>query len=124
MSDCQKTWLVEAIVDRRINDNKEPEYYVKWKDFPPEENSWEPLKNLTQCKAMIEDFEIQRKKEQTVSPPRTRSGFERNQTADAILAASHKDGKLKFLLIKWKETEEPDLVPLEIVRKHNPQVSL
>lgn len=32
------------------------EYRIKWKNYPEEENTWEPLDNLS-CKEIMEDYE-------------------------------------------------------------------
>lgn len=38
---------VEDVVDRRQNKAGRWEYLIKWKGYPPEENSWEPTTNLS-----------------------------------------------------------------------------
>ena len=32
------------------------EYYVRWKGFGDEEDSWEPVRNLRNAQAAIDDF--------------------------------------------------------------------
>jgi hypothetical protein len=46
---------VEHIVDSRVRRNR-VEYLVKWVGYPREEQTWEPLKNLTNAKDAIADF--------------------------------------------------------------------
>ena len=38
-------YKVEAIIGRRIKFGKK-QYLIKWKDFPEEQATWEPIKNL------------------------------------------------------------------------------
>ncbi|XP_055329783.1 DNA ligase 1-like [Paramacrobiotus metropolitanus] len=45
----EETWSVEDILDDKAvvsGRNKTHEFLIKWRDCPPEQNSWEPLDNL------------------------------------------------------------------------------
>ncbi|AEO55973.1 hypothetical protein MYCTH_2043746, partial [Thermothelomyces thermophilus ATCC 42464] len=55
--DEEEEWDVEEILDSRII-NGELQYLVKWLDFGPEDNSWEPVKNLN-CPEKLEQFHRQ-----------------------------------------------------------------
>ena len=35
-------YLVDKILDSRINNDNDIQYLIRWKDFPPEEDTWEP----------------------------------------------------------------------------------
>ena len=48
---------VEKIVDKRTNVYGLVEYLVKWKNYPPSENTWEPKKNLKKLDYMIKEYE-------------------------------------------------------------------
>jgi hypothetical protein len=48
-------WEIEEILDRRKRGQK-TEYWVSWKGWGPQENSWEPEGNLKNCKESVEDF--------------------------------------------------------------------
>ena len=44
-------------------------YLIKWKGYPTSENTWEPLKNLENCRQLLEDF----RRGQREMPPSARS---------------------------------------------------
>ena len=46
---------VEEILDSRIIRNK-LHYLVKWEGYPHEENTWEPLENVTHAKDAVHEF--------------------------------------------------------------------
>ncbi|KAH9404556.1 Heterochromatin protein 1c [Tyrophagus putrescentiae] len=52
----RNSFLVEKILDKRINDRGVVEYYLKWRNFPSGQNSWEPVDNLS-CVSLIKKFE-------------------------------------------------------------------
>ena len=49
---------VEKILDCKMI-RKKMHYLVKWLDYPHSENSWEPLKELRSCSAMLAEFHRQ-----------------------------------------------------------------
>ena len=56
-SSGHEEWEVEDIVAERHNKRrKRQEWLVKWKGFGPEQNTWEPVDNLTNASDKIEDF--------------------------------------------------------------------
>merc|ERR1719513_242448 len=120
----------------------------KFKNFDdPDDNTWEPSDNLGDAEAKIKQFEkdleaksnIAAKKESvkrkaTGSPaPRTdvkatskkakedkAHGFGRKLDAEKIIGATNEPGEL-FFLVKWKGTEEADLVPAKEANLKIPQ---
>ncbi|KAF4679489.1 hypothetical protein FOZ60_014979 [Perkinsus olseni] len=48
--DEDQEYEVECLLDVRVVGKKE-EFLVKWKDYPPAENTWEPIANLTGVEA-------------------------------------------------------------------------
>lgn len=58
-------WEVEEIVGSRIEADTYIHYYeVKWKGWSAKHNTWEPKKNLADCKDLIKQFEVQGEKDE------------------------------------------------------------
>lgn len=131
-------YFVESIQEKRVRFGK-VEYLLKWKGFSDAENTWEPVENLD-CPELIEQFEAslvdtnspkrklehettnKKKKiidlqEKEVSP----RGFERGLVPEKILGATDSKGELMFLM-KWKNSDEADLVPSRIANVKCPQI--
>ena len=148
MSD--EEYEVEKILDKRQRTNG-LEYLVKWKNFDdPEDNTWEPADNLADAEVKIKMFEkdleakaivavkkdaAKRKSTSTpaIAPDKEPkisrknagpklTGFARNLPAEKIIGATNEPGEM-FFLIKWKGTEEADLVPAKEANVKIPQVS-
>lgn len=53
-----KEWEVEKVLGSQIDaDTSEHFYLVKWKGYSVKENTWEPKKNLSNCRNLIREFE-------------------------------------------------------------------
>ena len=125
----EEEYVVERVVDKRVGRNGKVEYLLKWKGYGDEDNTWEPKENLD-CEDMIETFEKARrdkadkkkgsdkrksdadtgsskKKKGDDEKPR---GFGRGLDPERIIGATDSSGELMFL-IKWKGSDEADLVP-------------
>lgn len=50
-------YIVEAILDKRINSRGLPEYLIKWEDYPEEDSTWEPAENVQAVKSLMDLFE-------------------------------------------------------------------
>ncbi|MBN3276348.1 CBX3 protein, partial [Polyodon spathula] len=138
-------FVVEKVIDRRVVNGK-VEYYLKWKGFGDTDNTWEPEENLD-CPELIEGFLANqkatvektvektdsnkrkleseseeskaKKKKETPDKPR---GFARSLEPERIIGATDSSGELMFLM-KWKESDEADLVPAKEANVKCPQVS-
>jgi len=59
-------WEVEKIVDQRFEDEEgnkiDVQYRVRWKGFPPGEDTWEPMENLQESLLEVEAFKERRKR--------------------------------------------------------------
>lgn len=51
----QDEFTVEKIIHKRVR-RKKIEYFLKWKGYSEEHNSWEPIENLN-CNYLIEKYE-------------------------------------------------------------------
>ncbi|XP_022205725.1 chromobox protein homolog 1 [Nilaparvata lugens] len=135
---------VEKVLDKRIRFGK-VEYLLKWKGYSDADNTWEPEENLD-CPELIQLFEDSiapkpiKKEEQPPkmlsrksTPGTTRKkmieeieidkprGFDRQLEPDKIIGATDSSGELMFLM-KWKGTEEADLVPSKQANLLCPQI--
>lgn len=61
--EATEDYVVEKVVDKR-NVKGKIQYLLKWKGYPDEENTWEPVENLD-CESLIQEFEDKRRKERT-----------------------------------------------------------
>lgn len=55
MSNDDNLYNVEKILDRKISNGKVL-YKIKWENYPLNQCTWEPEKNLENVKSMVEDF--------------------------------------------------------------------
>ncbi|XP_053672960.1 chromobox protein homolog 1-like [Anopheles nili] len=135
---------VEKILDSRLIEGK-VQYFLKWKGYSSEENTWEPEENL-ECDDLIQAFKESRKKKEvkeeasgrksrikdSSEEPKTtpakrkftgdrKIGFERGLIPEEIIGATDDHGKLLFLM-KWKNAANADLVPAEQANVKCPQI--
>ena len=141
----EEEYVVERIVDKRTSKSGKVEYFLKWKGYGEEDNTWEPKENVS-CKDMIDDFEKKLREKKAKSAPtagtKRRSdspknikteekkvkkeennklrGFDRGLEVERILGATDSSGDLMFLL-KWKGCDEADLVPAKEANLKCPQ---
>uniref|UniRef100_A0A3Q2DZC7 Heterochromatin protein 1 n=1 Tax=Cyprinodon variegatus TaxID=28743 RepID=A0A3Q2DZC7_CYPVA len=136
-------FVVEKVIDQRIVNGK-VEFYLKWKGFTDADNTWEPEENLD-CPELISAFlEAQKnikekpaavKRKASTEEPETDSSkktdrmlsflqvfsLSLNLDPERIIGATDSSGELMFLM-KWKGSDEADLVPAREANKRCPQV--
>lgn len=57
LSDPESFYVVERLLDRSYTKDGKEEYLVKWRDWSPSWNSWEPVEELQKgCKDMIDEY--------------------------------------------------------------------
>ncbi|XP_047461359.1 chromobox protein homolog 3a isoform X2 [Mugil cephalus] len=138
--DEPEEFVVEKVLDQRLVNGK-VEFFLKWKGFTDADNTWEPEENLD-CPELISAFleaqknvkekpvptkrkastdesdETEPKKKDVAEKPR---GFARNLEPERIIGATDSSGELMFLM-KWKDSDEADLVPAREANTRCPQV--
>ncbi|OCT92950.1 hypothetical protein XELAEV_18016015mg [Xenopus laevis] len=139
----EEEYVVEKVLDRRVVKGQ-VEYLLKWKGFSEEHNTWEPEKNLD-CPELISEFMKKYKKAKEAEPKaKTEStkrkagsddikakrrresndiarGFERGLEPEKIIGATDSCGELMFLM-KWKDSDEADLVLAKEANLKCPQI--
>lgn len=158
MGDQQEEYSVEKVLQKRTRNGK-VEYYLKWKGYTEQDNTWEPEENLD-CPELIAAFEENIKKRECEykwnwnpmqlvetfnvvlaasneakkrkpegAEPKTsakkksdrKEGFDRGLVPERIIGATDTSGELMFLM-KWKDTDEADLVPAKQANTKCPQI--
>jgi len=176
----EEEYVVEKILDKRLRAGK-VEYFLKWKGYSEEDNTWEPEENL-ECQDLIQAF-LEKEKQKTQKPEKEKEkpvktvarkekpveaekpekaaaltsvkkrdkgedkeqdepsststsasgkkkarrdpagpkGFDRDLEPEKIIGATDANGELSFLM-KWKDSEEADMVKAEDANKRCPQV--
>merc|ERR1712106_249826 len=141
----EEEFSVETEIDKRVGKNGKIEYLLKWKGYGDADNTWEPKDNLD-CPELIDGFEKQHtaRAVRSVKPqsekrkagggsgpePKAKAkkdagersrGFDRCLDPERIIGATDSSGELMFL-IKWKGSDEADLVPARQANMKCPQV--
>lgn len=143
--EVEEEYTVEKVVDGRVRNGKR-EYLLKWKGYPDSENTWEPESNLD-CPDLIAEFEEKKKKREQEKKRKTQNGmedssvkkkkkvaevktteddnkprgFDRGLQPERIIGATDSSGELMFLM-KWKDSDEADLVPARQANVKCPQI--
>ncbi|KAJ8877647.1 hypothetical protein PR048_022102 [Dryococelus australis] len=145
----EEEFSVEEILDRRFKNGK-VEYYLKWKGYSHDDNTWEPEENLD-CPELIAAFEEKRKKKEeggkkeetsakkedttkkrkatsssdekktTKTAKKEPQGFARGLKPERIIGATDSSGELMFLM-KWQGTDDCDLVQAKVANEKCPQI--
>ncbi|KAJ3586477.1 hypothetical protein NHX12_012875 [Muraenolepis orangiensis] len=143
-SSQEEEFVVEKVLDRRVIKGR-VEFFLKWKGYSEKHNTWEPEKNLD-CPELISDASksgtsVSRSKdaggskkkhsddEEGGSKPKKKKeeevlvarGFERGLEPEKIIGATDSCGDLMFLM-KWKDSDEADLVLAKEANHKCPQI--
>ncbi|XP_055006121.1 chromobox protein homolog 1b isoform X1 [Boleophthalmus pectinirostris] len=132
----EEEYVVEKVLNRRVVKGR-VEYLLKWKGFSNEDNTWEPEDNLD-CPDLIAEFlqsqktaqEGKRKADGDGDDSKSKKkkddteklrGFARGLDPERIIGATDSTGELMFLM-KWKNSDEADLVPAKEANVKCPQI--
>lgn len=126
---ADEVFYVEKVLNRRIKKGV-VQYFLKWQGYSDSENSWEPISNLN-CPDLISKFEQNRKKnngkeKEKVATMKVQAeakklvGFDRGLEPDEIIGVVKDNDEYKFLM-KWKGTDEEDLVLAKECNEKCPQ---
>lgn len=116
----EEEYVVERIVDKRTR-NGVVEYFLKWKNYPDADNTWEPQDNLD-CPALIDQYERSAAKKKPAEKKKAgRQPKKPTQEPEKVIGATDASGELMFLM-KWKDSEEADLVPASTANVRWPAV--
>ncbi|XP_059500072.1 chromobox protein homolog 5-like [Stegostoma tigrinum] len=150
-SDEEEEYVVERVLDRRVVRGR-VEFLLKWKGFSEADNTWEPEKNLDCPELISEFLKTYNKEKEKengagsrdkVEAGKRRSsivngsedtkakrkkedddnlrGFERGLEPEKIIGATDSCGELMFLM-KWKDSDEADLVLAREANVKCPQI--
>ena len=102
--DDEEEFVIEKVVDKRVDSDGLVEYFLKWKGYSDEENTWEPLENV-ETEEMIIEYEKSKNKVSVFSrlgsrnSGETRDSVENNSDEDKIVIGEVKSlahSELKF----------------------------
>ncbi|XP_072225704.1 chromobox protein homolog 1-like [Leuresthes tenuis] len=140
----EEEYVVEKVLDRRVVKGK-VEFLLKWKGFSDEDNTWEPEDNLDCPDLIAEYMQKHKEKEEKKKEGKRKAaseasgdseergskrrkeegekarGFGRGLQPERIIGATDSSGELMFLM-KWKNSDEADLVPAKEANVKCPQV--
>ncbi|ODN01573.1 Chromobox protein 3 [Orchesella cincta] len=108
--DGEEIFFVEKIKDKRYQ-NDRWEFLLQWQGYGPEYDTWEPKENMD-CDDLLEEFEAEWNKQ-----PKFRLDF--GEQARELIGLAVMNDKPQFLVM-YKNSEQVELVPREIVNKYCP----
>lgn len=115
---ADEEYIVESILGRRERKGV-TQYLIKWKDYPPSDNTWEPVANLN-CESMIREFEagMKREEEEEESRKLKEKEKEKSKVKDRKSGSTPRQGKARSA--KFVEEDESSDSDHEVVRKPTP----
>lgn len=143
----EEEYVVEGILADRRGKGGTREYLIKWLGYDESECTWEAESN-TNCPDLIAEYEIKKQEKEkkkrsnienevaaakksrkgsvnsettTDFDENTARGFDRGLQPEKIIGATDSSGDLMFLM-KWKNSDEADLVLAKTANVRCPQI--
>ena len=90
--DSEQEYEVEKIVAHKFS-NRAIQYYVKWKGYSSDENTWEPQENLTNAQAKIDEYWERTKQKETPSQKNSNSSQKQKENSNQKQTKTQKQVK-------------------------------
>ena len=123
-------YIVESILNKRVNSRGLSEYLIKWEDYPAEDSTWEPAENVQAVKTLLDQFENNWAKKQKEEKEK--------EIINSIMDNLNDSIPMKILSVKLKNdeiccfsefeqesngiTRDPCYIPSKFLREFFPQL--
>lgn len=90
---------VEKILDDDVQGNSK-RFFVKWKGYPDDQNTWEPKKNLAHAADLLKEYEATKEKETKKPGPKKAAAAAAAPATEKKAAPAKKGPAKKAALVK------------------------
>jgi len=127
--DCDEEYVVEKIIDQKVDSDGRARYLVKWEGYPMSSNTWEPLENLVECDKAMKAYELARAQklaqkitkkvalsDESLEEELKRTKDQNEYKVEDIIGIT-KIEEEKFFLIKLKDCGEKTFIRASLANK-------